>query len=121
MPTDLSPLKGSLLGSESMMDIDSQDPQLVVSSDIDIQTSQSDVSPKSSISAMCPAALSQQHNPQRARMADMTALTIHFRVKYFILLHCSLRLSTSHVKGERDVVCAYLYLPFVVLILSAYA
>lgn len=66
MPIDLSTLKGLLLGSESMMDIDSQVLQLVVSSDIDIQTSQSDVSPKSSIPAMCPATSSQQRNPQSA-------------------------------------------------------
>ena len=69
IPNDLSLLQGSLLGSESMKDIDSQVPQLVASLDIGIQASQSDVSPESSIPAMCPAASSQQRYPRGASTA----------------------------------------------------
>ena len=56
----MSPPEGSSLSSESLMSADSQVPHLVVSSDVDIQASQSDVSPEGSIPVMCPAVLTQQ-------------------------------------------------------------
>ena len=44
-------------------------PAPVVSSDIGIQASQSDVSPEGSIPVMCPAVLTQQLYPQKDRTA----------------------------------------------------
>ena len=55
----MSTPEGSSLSSESLMNADSQVPHSVVSSDIGIQASQSDVSPEGSIPVMCPAVSTQ--------------------------------------------------------------